>query len=152
MNVLRTDLFAAIEGRTLAREKHNPRLAILGTVRRSKEKGHRLSHFEVVRTIPRLIEVEVLVKGIFVYERKNGHPPTEQRLAVLFDRGGRKTPVVLFINSHCQADLPHLVGRHVIEHLRGVPRLKILCIWCPSVTDDGLRCVGGLSTVEGLQT
>ena len=62
--------------------------------------------------VPRLIEVELVIEGLFAQIGKNCHPPTEQWIAIaLRDRLGGEFAVCVMVVVHREHDLSEIVRR-----------------------------------------
>ena len=53
-----------------------------------KALGHLLEQLLVVLAVPGLVEVELLVEGLLIDVGQDGHPPAQQRLALLVVMAG----------------------------------------------------------------
>ena len=93
-----------IEGRALAGEHHNSRLSIARTSRRL-ERGRDLLHqFDVVRAVPRLIEVKLPIQRFHVEVRQQFNSPAQQRFSVLLRCHRRKRAPILLVRQHGDRD------------------------------------------------
>ena len=83
--------------------------------------GHFIEEFDVVFAIPRLIEVELLVKIVLFDKGKDGYTPTQKWVSIsICDSSWRKLPVGRFIVQKREHDLLEVIhGGHPSGRLAG---------------------------------